>query len=149
MQGRPTQPPVRTRWRAPEVELAPIRRDLENPAVALHFAKQRDQAFTQARNGLAGLDPAPRLECFAKGSDVMDRFVGTADVPRPGHVARYIRARALAPVALGAKAVLTDPAPDSERAVRAFRRAGLVPDRTSTESRGAPVLEMHFACLTA
>lgn len=83
-------------------------------------------------------DPQMRGRAFAYGQDC-PAFLGR------GHVARYLRARASTQVAEGVKAVLTDPAPDNERAVRAFRRAGFVPDRTGTQPRGVPVPVRHSA----
>ena len=61
-----------------------------------------------------------------------------------GHGAAFLRLYVQALLAQGAPAVVIDPAPDNERAVRAYRRAGFRDVAVRACEDGDPALVMAF-----
>ena len=61
---------------------------------------------------------------------------------RRGHAARPLRQRGAGPLAEGAATIVIDPGPDHERAVRAYRRAGLAPRGIAPTKEGRPAPDM-------
>jgi aminoglycoside 6'-N-acetyltransferase len=73
----------------------------------------------------------------------MDTFLGEPDMLGQGHAARYLNLRA-ADLRRRYPAVVIDPDPSNERAVRAYRRAGFRALHEATGETGKPVLVMEF-----
>ena len=74
------------------------------------------------------------------GARAIDGFIGRPDLTGRGLGARFLRQRGDRLLAAGAPALVIDPDPSNERAVRAYRRAGFAGNRVTPGWDGEPVL---------
>ena len=138
-----SEPHVRERWELPERELEMIARDLEDGVVDMRIVQHGGRPFAYVQDYPAHHWDMPHY-AFPPGTRAIDTFLEEPDMLGRGHAARYLRARAAALLAEGFPAVVIDPDPSNERAVRAYRRAGFAGDRIAPCEDGDPVIVMEF-----
>ena len=144
MRGWLAQPHVRAWWGDPEEEIALIDADIETGPTGMRLVAWQGTPFAYVQDYPAHHWPMPHYAAFPAGTRAVDTFLGAPAFLGQGHAARYLRQRCGELVAQGATAVVIDPSPDNERAVRAYRRAGFVPRGIAPCEDGDPVLVMEF-----
>jgi aminoglycoside 6'-N-acetyltransferase len=137
-------PHVRTWWGTPGEELALMQADLGRRPTDMRIVHRRGRPFVRVRDYPAHGWLMPHWAKFPRGTRAVDTFPGDPAMRCPGHAGRYGRQRAEDLVARGYPRVVIDPDPESERAVRAFRRAGVRGDRIVPCEDGDPVIVMEF-----
>ncbi|MEZ5754071.1 MAG: GNAT family N-acetyltransferase [Paracoccaceae bacterium] len=144
MRGWLAQPHVRAWWGDPEEEIALIDSDLEQGPTDMRLVALEGQPFAYVQDYPAHHWPMPHYADFPDGTRAVDTFLGDPGFLGQGHAARYLRQRCGDLLAQGATAIVIDPSPDNERAVRAYRRAGFTPRGLATNEEGKPALVMEF-----
>ena len=129
-------PHVAEWWHDPAAQLALVSGDLDHPDMAQFIvtADARPFAYLQCYRLSAwhtGLEPQPA------GTRGLDQFIGEADMLARGHGSAFIRAFAARLLASGAPRVITDPAPENTRAIRAYEKAGFCKTRVDTPDGAA------------
>lgn len=143
MRGWLDQPHVRAWWGDPDTEIALIDAEIDGDTADLRLVAYQGRPFAYVQDYPAHHDPMPQYAEFPPGTRAMDTFLGEPDMLGQGHAARYLNLRA-ADLRRRYPAVVIDPDPSNERAVRAYRRAGFRAIRTTTGETGKPVLVMAF-----
>jgi len=138
------QPHVRAWWGDPEEEIALIEEDIDAGPTDMRLVTQAGHPFAYVQDYPAHHWGAPQFAAYPPGTRGMDTFLGDPAWLGQGHAPRYLHQRCMALVAEGATAVVIDPSPDNERAVRAYRRAGFVPRGLAPCEDGDAVLVMEF-----
>lgn len=144
LRGWLAQPHVRAWWGDPEAEIALIDADLDAGPTDMRIVHHAGRPFAYVQDYPAHHWPLPQYAGFPPGTRAVDTFLGEPDMLGRGHAARYLRARAEALLAAGCPAVVIDPDPTNERAVRAYRRAGFAGDTILPCEDGDPVIVMEF-----
>ncbi|NGQ91861.1 acetyltransferase [Rhodobacter sp. HX-7-19] len=148
MRGWLAQPHVRAWWGDPEEEIALIEEDIDTNGhggpTDMRLVALEGQPFAYVQDYPAHHWGAPQYAAFPAGARAVDTFLGDPAFLGRGHAGRYLRQRCAELVAEGATAVVIDPSPDNERAVRAYRRAGFAPRGILPCEDGDPVLVMEF-----
>jgi aminoglycoside 6'-N-acetyltransferase len=144
MAGWLDAPHLRQWWGDPVEELALVTEDLGNPLMDQQIGLLGPRAFAYLQSYPCQEWGAPQFEDRPEGSHSVDMCVGPADMLGHGHGAAILRLYAETLIARGANDVLIDPAPDNERAVRCYRRAGFRDVAIRASEDGDPVLVMDF-----
>ena len=144
MRGWLAQPHVRAWWGDPEEEIALIDEDIDAGPTDMRLVVLGGQPFAYVQDYPAHHWHMPHYAGFPQGTRAVDTFLGDPAFLGQGHAARYLRQRCAELVTQGATAVVIDPSPDNERAVRAYRRAGFAPRGILPCEDGDPVLVMEF-----
>lgn len=144
LRGWLAQPHVRDWWGDPEEEIALIEEDIESGPTDMRLVALDGHPFAYVQDYPAHHWPMPHYAGFPPGTRAVDTFLGDPAFLGRGHAPRYLRQRAGELIAAGATAVVIDPSPDNERAVRAYRRAGFVPRGIAPCEDGDPVVVMEF-----
>ncbi|MGO4713573.1 GNAT family N-acetyltransferase [Bradyrhizobium sp. 2TAF24] len=122
-------PDVAHWWQGVDEQHALISADLDEPAMAQWIVARGDRpfAYLQCYTPQDGFDdsfgPQPAGTCS------IDQFIGEPDMLDRGHGSAFIRAFTDRLLAAGTPRMLTDPAPDNARAIRAYEKAGFRRDR--------------------
>jgi aminoglycoside 6'-N-acetyltransferase len=138
------QPHVRAWWGDPDEEIALIDEDIDTGPTDMRLVALGGVPFAYVQDYPVHHWGSPQFAPFPPGARGVDTFLGEASFLGQGHAARYLRQRCGALLDEGATAVVIDPSPDNERAVRAYRRAGFVPRGIAPCEDGDPVLVMEF-----
>lgn len=142
------EPHVRAWWGDPEEEIAMIDEDIDamgqGGPTDMRIVRHEGRPFAYVQDYLAHHWEMPHYRDFPEGTRAVDTFLGEPAMLGRGHAARYLRQRAGELLAAGAPAVVIDPDPANERAVRAYRRAGFQGDRIVPCEDGDPVIVMEF-----
>lgn len=110
--------------------------DLDDPCTTQEIAKRDDAPYAyREHDDCHAWDDAPE---FAYGP-LRARVIQQRDLIQ-GHIAAMLRRLGDGVLAEGASALVIDPDPSNERAVRAYRRAGFAGDRITPGWDGDPVL---------
>ncbi len=144
LRGWLAQPHVRAWWGDPDEEIALIDEDIDEGPTDMRLVAFADRPFAYVQDYPAHHWDAPQYVAFPPGTRGVDTFLGDPAFLGQGHAPRYLRQRCHDLLAAGATAVVIDPSPDNERAVRAYRRAGFVPRGVAPCEDGDPVLVMEF-----
>ena len=144
LRGWLAQPHVRAWWGDPEDEIAMIDEDLDTGPTDMRLVALAGQPFAYVQDYPAHHWPMPHYADFPDGTRAVDTFLGDPAFLGRGHAARYLRQRCGELLAEGVTAVVIDPSPDNERAVRAYRRAGFTPRGLATNEEGKPALVMQY-----
>ncbi len=137
-------PHLRQWWGDPAEQLALVTEDLVNPLMDQQIGLAGGRAFAYLQSYPCQAWGAPQFADRAEGSHSVDMCVGPPDMLGHGHGAAILQFYAHTLIAGGATAVLIDPDPDNERAVRCYRRAGFRDVGVRTGEDGDPVLVMQF-----
>ena len=145
LRGWLAQPHVRAWWGDPEEEIALIEEDIETGPTDMRLVLLAGHPFAYVQDYPAHHWGAPHFAPFPPGTRGMDTFLGDPAYLGRGHAPRYLRQRCDQLLADGAAAVVIDPDPANDRAIRAYRRAGFAPHGIAPCEDGDPVLVMEFA----
>ncbi len=137
-------PAIREWWGDPVDELAFVTGDLGNLLVDQQIGALGQRPFAYLQSSPCAVWGAPQFAAFPDEARAVDICVGVPDLIGRGHGAAILRLYARSLIAQGAPSVVIDPAPDNERAVRAYRRAGFRDCATLPGKDGDPVLVMEF-----
>ena len=138
------QPHLTQWWGDPVAQMALITDDLPDPLMDQCIVEYQGNPIGYVQHYPCHAWGAPHLAHFAPGTLALDTFVGPADQLGQGHGAAFLRQRAAELMAQGAPAVVIDPDPGNERAVRAYRRAGFVGNLITPCEDGTPALVLEF-----
>lgn len=144
LRGWLAQPHVRAWWGDPDEEIALIEEDIDTGPTDMRLVALGGQPFAYVQDYPAHHWPMPQYAGFPPGTRAVDTFLGDPAFLGRGHAPRYLRQRAGALLAAGATAVVIDPSPDNDRALRAYRRGGFVPRGIAPCEDGDPVMVMEF-----
>ncbi|MBC7479121.1 MAG: acetyltransferase [Pseudorhodobacter sp.] len=138
-------PHARAWWGDPAEQLALVTEDLDNPLMDQQIASFGATPFgyLQSYPVHAWPEGAPHLADFPGGSVAVDCFIGPPAMLGRGNGATMLRLYALH-LLQAAPAVVIDPDPDNERAVRAYRRAGFRDVAMRRDGAGDMTLVMRF-----
>jgi aminoglycoside 6'-N-acetyltransferase len=139
-----SEPHVRDWWDAPEWEMKLIARDLDGGPIDMRIVHADGRPFAYVQDYPAHHWEMPHYADFPEGTRAIDTFLGEPGMLGRGHAARYLRSRAEALIAAGAPAVVIDPDPANERAVRAYRAAGFRGEEIRPCEDGSLVIVMEF-----
>jgi aminoglycoside 6'-N-acetyltransferase len=137
-------PHLRQWWGDPVEELALVTEDLDNPLMDQQIGLLGPCAFAYLQSYPCHEWGAAQFHDRPEGSQSVDMCVGLPDMLGHGHGAAILRLYAQTLIARGAKDVVIDPAPDNERALRCYRRAGFRDVAIRPGEEGDPVLVMEF-----
>ena len=116
------QPHVAEWWGLPEAEdPAETRAD---PRVAMWIVEHEGRPFAYAQDYGPHDWPDHPFAHLPRGARGIDEFIGEPDMLGKGHGSAFVRAHCDRLFAAGAPAIGTDPHPDNQRAILAYRRAG-------------------------
>ena len=139
------EPHVRPWWGDPEAEIALMEEEIETGPTQMYLvAEPGGEPFGYVQDYPAHHWPMLHYAAFPEGTRGMDTFIGDPACLGQGHAARYLRQRAAELIAAGAPAVVTDPAPENTRSVRAWRAAGFEGDTVVPCEDGSAVLLLSF-----
>jgi aminoglycoside 6'-N-acetyltransferase len=138
-------PDLRRWWGEPAEQLALVRQDLDEPLMDQQIASLDPQPFGYLQSYPAHAWPAdaPHLADQPPGAVAIDCFAAP-DATGQGHGRVMLRLYADLLRTRGAPAVLIDPDPSNERAVRAYRRAGFRDLALRPDGDGDMTLVMRF-----
>ena len=133
-------------WGDAAEQLALVAGDLDEPLMDQTIAELSARPFGYLQSYPAEAWPAgaPHLADFAHGTMAVDCFVGPVDMLGRGHGSAMLHLYARHLLAQGAPAVVIDPDPENERAVRAYRRAGFRDVARRPDGDGDMTLVMRF-----
>lgn len=144
LRGWLSQPHVRAWWGDPDDEIALIDEDIDKGPTDMRLVALAGQPFAYVQDYPAHHWPLPQYAAFPPGTRAVDTFLGDPAYLGRGHAARYLRQRCAEIMAEGAATVVIDPDPANDRAIRAYRRAGFIPQGIAPCEEGDPVLVMEF-----
>ena len=144
MAGWLVQPHLVDWWGNPAEQLALVSEDLHDPLMDQRIIEWQGRDIGYLQHYPCHAWGAPHLDHFPPGTLALDTFVGCADLLGQGHASGFLRQRAMELMAGGAPAVVIDPIPENERAVRACRRAGFVGSVIATAEEGTAALVLEF-----
>ena len=134
-------PEVAEWWGGVEREIAAMSGDLDDPRMTQEIVTLDGAPFAYVQHYECHAWPdAPEFAHMPPGARAVDCFTGRPDLIGRGLGARYLRMLGDRLLAEGAPALVIDPDPSNERAVRAYRRAGFAGDRITPGWDGDPVL---------
>jgi aminoglycoside 6'-N-acetyltransferase len=127
-------------WGDAEEQLALLRDDLDNPAMAQLIVATDDRRFGYLQCYDLSAWPEDGYGAHPAGTRAIDQFIGEPDMINRGHGSAFIRAFIDRQFATGIPRVLTDPDPDNARAIRAYEKAGFNKDRVVSTLAGPALL---------
>lgn len=134
-------PEVTRWWGEPEEQLALVRDDLAEPAMAqfIVHCDGRPFGYLQCYDLAVWCDPAFGVQ--PRGTRGIDQFIGEPDMLGRGHGTALIRRFLTMRFTDGTPRIVTDPDPGNLRAIRCYEKAGFLRDRV-VETHGGPALLM-------
>ena len=138
-----TEPHVAEWWHDPET-LEFVGGDLDHPDLAQFIVslKGRPFAYLQCyRIGDWHVSFGPQPE----GTRGLDQFIGEADMLGRGHGSAFVRAFIDRLFLGGVPRIVIDPRPDNPRAIRAYEKAGFIPQREIVTPDGPALLMIRNA----
>ena len=126
-------------WGDPDQQYGLVSGDLDHPDMDQFIVAAGDRPFGYIqcyvlRTWNQGFGPQPQA---TRG---IDQFIGEPDMIGHGHGSDFIRQFADGLLASGIPRIVTDPAPDNARAVRAYAKAGFQRERRIKTSDGPALL---------
>jgi aminoglycoside 6'-N-acetyltransferase len=126
-------------WGQPDEQYALVSGDLDHPDMDQFIVALDDQPF--------GYVQCYALSTWNQGfgshpsqTRGIDQFIGVSDMIGRGHGSGFIRQFVDGLLASGTPRVVTDPAPDNGRAIRAYAKAGFHSDRLIETPDGQSLL---------
>lgn len=117
-----TQPHVAEWWGSAGEQLALVRGDLNEPAIAQFIVGTDGTPFGYTQSFDLKAWPDSAFHSQPDGTRAIDQFIGEPEMVGRGNGAALIRAFVDNLLANGAPRVITDPDPDNARAIRAYER---------------------------
>ena len=134
-------PEVALWWRDADEQLALLTADLDDPRMTQEIVTLDAAPFAYVQHYECHAWPdAAEFAHMPQGARAIDGFIGRADLIGRGLGSAFLRILGDRLLADGAPALVIDPDPSNERAVRAYRRAGFAGDRILPGWDGDPVL---------
>jgi aminoglycoside 6'-N-acetyltransferase len=135
-----TNPHVAQWWGDPDAQFALVRDDLEHPAMQQFIVALGDRAFAYLQCYDPTAWPENGFGDLPSGTRGVDQFIGETDMIGRGHGSALIRTFIDGLLAKGTPRIVTDPAPENARAVRAYEKAGFHKDRLVDTPDGRALL---------
>lgn len=134
-------PEVAAWWRDADEQIALLTADLDDPRITQEIVTLDGAPFAYVQHyECHGWPDAIEFAHMPPGARAIDGFIGRPDLIGRGFGSAFLRALGDRLLADGAPALVIDPDPSNERAVRAYRRAGFAGDRILSGWDGNPVL---------
>src|SRR3954454_23934059 len=132
-------PHVSQWWHDPAEQFEFVSGDLDHPDMAQYIvaSDRRAVAYLQCyklSDWNTGFGPQPH------GTRGLDQFIGEADMLGRGHGSAFIRAFMDRLFESGVPRIVIDPRPDNPRAIRAYEKAGFVPQHEIVTPEGPALL---------
>ena len=139
------EPHVVQWWGEPAAQFDLVSGDLADPAVEQFIVMKNETPFAY----LQCYDPeawaVTWIGAQPRNSRCIDQFIGEVDMVGRGHGSSFIRAFVDDLLLKGIPRILTDPAPDNERAIRAYEKAGFRREHMVETPGGAALLMVRDA----
>ena len=137
------EPHVAEWWHDPET-LEFVGGDLDHPDLAQFIVGLAGRSFAylqcyQIGDWHKSFGPQPA------GTRGLDQFIGEADMLGCGHGSAFVRAFIDQLFARGVPRIVIDPSPDNPRAIRAYEKAGFVPQHEIVTPDGPALLMIRNA----
>jgi aminoglycoside 6'-N-acetyltransferase len=137
------EPHVAEWWHDPET-LEFVSGDLDHPDLAQFIVSLDGRPFAYLQCYQIGdwhetFGPQPA------GTRGLDQFIGEADMLERGHGSGFMRAFIDHLFARGVPRIVIDPRPDNPRAIRAYEKAGFLPQHEITTPDGPALLMIREA----
>ena len=127
-------------WGDPDQQFELVSSDLAEPAMEQFIVAAEDGPFGYLQCYDLRAWPSLAFGPQPDGTRAIDQFIGKPEMVGCGHGSGFIRQFIDELLAGGAPRVITDPAPNNSRAIRAYEKAGFVRDRLVETSDGPAVL---------
>lgn len=137
-------PALQQWWGDPAEQLALMAEDLDNPLMDQQIACLGGVPFGYVQSYPCAAWGAPQFSDMPDDARAVDTCIGVPQLLNQGHGSAMLRLYAYTLLAAGASAVVIDPDPSNERAVRAYRRAGFQDIAIRAGEDGDQVLAMRF-----
>jgi aminoglycoside 6'-N-acetyltransferase len=138
-------PHVAQWWGDPAEQYALVSGDLDHPAMKQYVVTFDDRPFAYLQCYDPQAWPENGFGALPNGARGIDQFIGESDMIGRGHGNRLIRRFVDDLLATGTPHVVTDPAPDNARAIRAYQKAGFEKSGVVTTPDGAALLMVRDA----
>jgi aminoglycoside 6'-N-acetyltransferase len=138
-------PHVAEWWGDAQEQFELVRGDLDHPAMDQFIVMTKDRPFGYIQCYDPGAWPPDPFGVQPQGTCGIDQFIGEPDMVGCGHGSAFIRDFVDGLVAGGVPRVLTDPDPNNKRAVRAYEKAGFIPERLVDTPDGLALLMVRNA----
>ena len=135
-----TQPHVVQWWGDTHEQFELVSGDLEVEAMDQYIVATGGRPFAYIQCYDPEVWPDNGLGEHPKGTRGVDQFIGEADMLGRGHGSAFIRAFIEELFARGVPRIVIDPSPDNPRAIRAYEKAGFVPQHEIVTPDGAALL---------
>jgi aminoglycoside 6'-N-acetyltransferase len=132
-------------WGDPDDQFGLVSEDLAEPAMDQFVVATDDRPFGYLQCYDPTAWPENRLGTQAHGTRGIDQFIGDPDMINKGHGSAFIRQFTDRLLAAGTSRIVTDPAPDNARAIRAYEKAGFHKDRLVDTPDGNALLMVRTA----
>ncbi len=136
-------PEVMRWWGDPAEELALLTGDLHERRMRQCIVECRERPFAYVQTYEAHAWPQAHLQHLPVGAQVIDAFIGEADMLACGHGSAFLRLFAIMLINEGARVVAVDPDVQNLRARRAYARAGFSEEAT-IHAEGRTIALMVF-----
>ena len=134
------EPHVVQWWGSPDDQFDLVSGDLDEPAMDQFIVGCSGRPFAYIQSYPANAWPENGFGAQPEGARGIDQFIGESDMIERGHGSAFIRQFGDTLLASGAPRLITDPAPDNARAVRAYEKAGFDRDRLVNTPEGVSLL---------
>lgn len=132
-------PEVQRWWGDAAGQVSLLEEDLGDPRMAMWIVSHGGHPFGYIQDYDPHAWGLHHLGFLPPGSRGIDQFIGEPALLDQGHGSAFIRAHTDRLMAEGAPAVGTDPDPANARAIRAYGKAGFVPEGEVLDTEGARV----------
>ena len=137
-------PHLRPYWGTAPDELAHMRNNLTNPLISQYIVSRSATPIAYLQSYLCHSFNAPQYHDQPDTARAVDLFIGPPDALNHGHGSALLRHYAQRQKTCGTPALLIDPDPSNERAVRSYRRAGFIEIGLRQDAEANPVLVMSL-----
>ncbi len=134
-----TKPHVRRWW---ESDAPYDAKDLADPRVARWIVSLDDRPFAFMQDYTVHGWDDHHFRDLPKGARGIDQFIGVADMVGCGHGSSFIKQHMIELLGAGAPIVATDPHPDNERAIAAYKKVGFQSIGPVQETKWGLILPM-------
>ena len=115
---------VREWWGDPDTQFALVREDLSHPAMDQFIVAAGDRPFAYLQCYNPNAWPDNGFGDLPAGARGIDQFIGEPDMIGCGHGSAMIKNFTGELLRAGTPRVVTDPAPENRRAIKAYEKAG-------------------------
>ncbi len=138
-------PHVSQWWGDPDTQFTLVSEDLDDPSMDQFIVAMDDRPFAYLQCYDPSAWPNHGFGALPNGTRGIDQFIGEPEMIDRGYGAAFIRLFVEDLLKTGTPRVVTDPAPDNKRAVRAYEKAGFFTDRFVATPDGRALLMVRNA----